>query len=121
MMPSRILMPFIIFVMLMGYFSIYRVYQWEQAIVFTFREIEHSTSEPGLHMLIPFVNTVQKFEIVVEMPCHINNGGPTRNAWMEADKDSRSQLLTTPPGMCQVNRPKDQPRHGKRKEFNSTN
>lgn len=62
MMPSRILMPFIIFVMLMGYFSVYRVYQWEQAIVFTFREIEHSTSEPGLHMLIPFVNTVQKFE-----------------------------------------------------------
>ena len=62
MNPSRFLMPVIVSIALLGYFSIYRVYQWEQAIVFKFREIEYSTSEPGLHLMIPWVNTVQKFE-----------------------------------------------------------
>ena len=55
-------MPVIVSIVLLGYFSVYRVYQWEQAIVFKFREIEYSTSEPGLHLMIPWVNTVQKFE-----------------------------------------------------------
>ncbi len=62
MNPSRFLMPVIVSIVLLGYFSIYRVYQWEQAIVFKFREIEYSTNEPGLHLMIPWVNTVQKFE-----------------------------------------------------------
>ena len=62
MNPSRFLMPVIVSIVLLGYFSVYRVYQWEQAIVFKFREIEYSTSEPGLHLMIPWVNTVQKFE-----------------------------------------------------------
>ena len=59
---SRLLMPIIVFVLILGNFSIYRVYQWEQAIVFNFREIEYSTREPGLHLMIPLANTVQKFE-----------------------------------------------------------
>lgn len=62
MTVSRFLMPVIISVVLLGYFSIYRVYQWEQAVVFKFREIEYSTSEPGLHLMIPWANTVRKFE-----------------------------------------------------------
>lgn len=62
MAPSRLLMPGIILVVIIANLSIYRVYQWEQAIVFNFREIEYSTSEPGLHLMIPLANTVQKFE-----------------------------------------------------------
>ena len=48
----------------------------------------------------------QKFEQLFEMLCQMNNGGPTRNEWTEVDKDSRSQLPTTPPGIVQVNRTK---------------
>jgi membrane protease subunit HflC len=45
-----------------GYFSLYRVQQWEQAIVFEFREIERSDDKPGLHILIPAINRAQTFE-----------------------------------------------------------
>lgn len=58
----RFLTPLIILALAAGFFSLYRVYQWEQAIVFKFREIEDSTSQPGLHVMIPLVNTVKKFE-----------------------------------------------------------
>jgi membrane protease subunit HflC len=57
-MSSRIIIPVIVVMALTAYFSLFRVYQWEQAIVFRFREIEHSTTEPGLHFMIPWVNTV---------------------------------------------------------------
>jgi len=49
-------------VLFLGYSSIFRVYQWEQSIVFKVREIERSVAEPGLHFMIPWINTVQKFE-----------------------------------------------------------
>jgi membrane protease subunit HflC len=55
-------MPVLLVVLFLGYSSVFRVYQWEQAIVFKFREIERSVVEPGLHFMIPWVNTVQKFE-----------------------------------------------------------
>ena len=45
-----------------GYFSLYKVEQWEQAIVFQFREIKDTNIGPGLHVMIPIVNRVQKFE-----------------------------------------------------------
>jgi len=45
-----------------GYFSIFRVQQWEQAIVFKFREIERSDYKPGLHWMYPWVNTSQTLE-----------------------------------------------------------
>ncbi len=45
-----------------GYFSLYRVQQWEQAIVFEFREIKRSDDKPGLHVLIPAINRAQTFE-----------------------------------------------------------
>jgi len=61
-MLSRILMPIVVVVLFLGYSSIFRVYQWEQAIVFKFREIERTVSQPGLHFMIPWINTVQKFE-----------------------------------------------------------
>lgn len=61
-MLARLFMPVIMSVMVIVYFSVYRVNQWEQAIVFKFREIEYSTSEPGLHVIVPLMNTVRKFE-----------------------------------------------------------
>ena len=42
--------------------SLFRVQQYEQAIVFQFKEIRRSDYEPGLHFMIPVVNTAQKFE-----------------------------------------------------------
>jgi len=48
--------------LIFAYLSMFRVFQWEQAIVFKFREIQDTVSEPGLHFMIPWINTVQKFE-----------------------------------------------------------
>lgn len=45
-----------------AYFSVFHVKQWEQAIVFKFREIERSDYEPGLHFMVPIMNNVQKFQ-----------------------------------------------------------
>lgn len=50
-------------ILIIGYFSIFRVEQWEEAIVFQFREVERVDVGPGLHFMIPFVNSVQKFEM----------------------------------------------------------
>ncbi|MEX2353872.1 MAG: protease modulator HflC [Gammaproteobacteria bacterium] len=61
-MLSRIIIPVLAVVLFLGYSSVFRVYQWEQAIVFKFREVDRSIVEPGLHFMIPFINTVQKFE-----------------------------------------------------------
>lgn len=55
----------IILVALLGiaaYFSLYKINEWEQAIVFQFREVKKVDGKPGLHAMIPLVNTVQKFE-----------------------------------------------------------
>jgi len=61
-MLSRILIPVIAVVLFVGYFSVFRIYQWEVGLVFKFREIEYSTDRPGLHFMIPWVNTVRKFD-----------------------------------------------------------
>ena len=60
-MLLRILFLFII-ASVVAYFSLFRVQQYEQAIVFQFKEIQRSDHEPGLHFMIPIVNTAQKFE-----------------------------------------------------------
>ncbi len=52
----------IIIASVVAYFSLFRVQQFEQAIVFKFKEIQRSDSEPGLHYMLPVVNTVKKFE-----------------------------------------------------------
>lgn len=57
----KIVIP-IIAVVLIAYFSMFTVNQWQQAIVFKFREIERSDDEPGLHFMLPIVNVAQKFE-----------------------------------------------------------
>ncbi|MGI9229668.1 MAG: protease modulator HflC [Gammaproteobacteria bacterium] len=61
-MSSRIALGFVIVAAVLFYLFTFRVQQTEQAILFKFREIVHSDYEPGLHLMIPIVNTVQKFE-----------------------------------------------------------
>ncbi|MEQ8289281.1 MAG: protease modulator HflC [Gammaproteobacteria bacterium] len=62
-MPTsqKIIIPVIILAVL-GYFSVFTVKEYEQAIVFEFRKIKRSDFEPGLHFKMPFINNVQKFE-----------------------------------------------------------
>jgi len=57
----KIVIPLII-IAILGYFSVFTVNQWEQALVFKFREIERSDDKPGLHFMMPVVNYAQKFE-----------------------------------------------------------
>ncbi len=57
----KILIPLIIIAVVV-YSSIFTVNQWEQALVFKFREIHRSDDKPGLHFMVPLVNVAQKFE-----------------------------------------------------------
>lgn len=60
-MLARLSILFVIIAMLAST-ALFRVNQWEQAIVFKFGEIQRSDYDSGLHIMIPFVNTVKKFE-----------------------------------------------------------
>ncbi len=51
----------ILIVVLLGSLSVFRVEQWEQAIVFRFKEVHRTDNEPGLHFMVPFMDTAQKF------------------------------------------------------------
>jgi len=55
-------LPLLVLFGVLGYAALFKVDQWEQAIVFRFREIERAGVPPGLHVMIPFINTMQKFE-----------------------------------------------------------
>ena len=61
-MTARIVLPILILLVLAS-LSVFRVQQWEQAIVFQFREVKRVDNEPGLHVMIPLVNTVKKFPL----------------------------------------------------------
>ncbi len=58
---SKFLFPFLLIAIVI-YFSIFTVNQWQQAIVFKFREIYRSDNQPGIHFMIPLVNYAQKIE-----------------------------------------------------------
>ncbi len=62
-MPSsqKILIPLLL-ALFVGYFSVYKVNEYEQAIVFEFRKIKRSDHQPGLHFMWPLINNVQKFQ-----------------------------------------------------------
>jgi modulator of FtsH protease HflC len=57
----KILIPLII-IAIVAYSSVFTVNQWEQALVFKFREIVRADDQPGLHFMMPVVNAAQKFE-----------------------------------------------------------
>ncbi len=51
----------ILIAVVLGSLSVFRVEQWEQAIVFRFKEVRRTDSQPGLHFMVPFMDTAQKF------------------------------------------------------------
>ncbi len=59
---QRIGIPILVLVII-AYFSAFKVDQWENAVVFTFGEIDRTDLDPGLHFMIPGINTVQKFDM----------------------------------------------------------
>ena len=61
-LSPKVVIP-IVAIAIVASFSLFRVQQWEQAIVFEFGEVKRTGSKPGLHIMIPLVNTVKKFDI----------------------------------------------------------
>jgi len=59
-MPSLIVLA--VGVLLVGSFSVFKVYEWESAVLFRLGEIVRTDYEPGLHFMIPVVNNVRKFD-----------------------------------------------------------
>ena len=57
----KFIFPFLVIAVIF-YFSVFTVSQWQQALVFKFREIQRSDNEPGIHFMIPLVNYAQKIE-----------------------------------------------------------
>ena len=57
----KFIFPFLVIAVIF-YFSVFTVNQWQQALVFKFREIQRSNNEPGIHFMIPLVNYAQKIE-----------------------------------------------------------
>lgn len=49
-------------ILVLGWFSLYTVKQWERAIVFRLGKIVATDSDPGLHGMMPFLNNVIKFD-----------------------------------------------------------
>jgi membrane protease subunit HflC len=58
---QRIFIP-LVAVIVIGSFFIFKVNQWEQAVVFKFKKIDSSDFKPGLHFMVPLMNTAKKFE-----------------------------------------------------------
>lgn len=59
-MYAKVIITILIAVVL-GSMSVFKVEQWEQAIVFRFKEVHRTDSKPGLHFMIPFIDTAKKF------------------------------------------------------------
>ncbi len=52
----------VLVIIVLGWSSLYTVKQWQRAIVFALGEIVETDIGPGLHVMIPFVNNVRKFD-----------------------------------------------------------
>jgi membrane protease subunit HflC len=62
-MNIRMIVPFTLVIAgLLAYFCLFKVNEWEQAILFRFGEIVRSDYEPGLQFKMPWVNTISKFD-----------------------------------------------------------
>ena len=61
--PNRTI-PLVILVvaLVLGWFSIFIVNEWERAVLFRFGEIVKTDFKPGLHFMVPFMNNVRKFD-----------------------------------------------------------
>lgn len=59
---KTVIIVILIVVGVTAYFSMFRVHQWEKAIVLEFGEIKRSDYKPGLHFLVPIMDTVKVFD-----------------------------------------------------------
>jgi membrane protease subunit HflC len=61
--PNRAI-PLVILVaaLILGWFSIFTVKEWERAVLFRFGEIVKTDFKPGLHFMVPFMNNVRRFD-----------------------------------------------------------
>ena len=61
--PNRTI-PLIILVavLVLGWFSVFTVKEWERAVLFRFGEIVKTDFKPGLHFMVPFMNNIRKFD-----------------------------------------------------------
>lgn len=60
-MGTRLLFT-LLAISILGATAVFKVEEWQQALVLKFGEIVKSDYKPGLHFMIPFVNTAAKFE-----------------------------------------------------------
>ncbi len=58
----RVILPVIVLAVIIMATATFRIFQYEQAVVFKFGEIQRADDQPGLHFMVPIMNTVQKFE-----------------------------------------------------------
>ena len=58
----KLIFPAIVVVLIIAFFSLFTVKEWQHAAVFRLGSIERSDFQPGLHYLIPVVNNVRHFE-----------------------------------------------------------
>ena len=54
---------FVIVLMILSYFTLFTVKEWEKAILFQFGEITSADYGPGLHVKVPWMHTVRTFDI----------------------------------------------------------
>ncbi len=63
MASSRnLLVGLLLVIVVVGAFSMYRVGQWEKALLFRLGEIVRTDIPPGLHFKVPFLNNVRKYD-----------------------------------------------------------
>jgi len=58
----RVILPVTVLAVVILAAATFRIFQYEQAVVFKFGEIQRTDDEPGLHFMVPIMNTVRKFE-----------------------------------------------------------
>lgn len=58
----QVVVPILVVVVVALSASLFKINQWEHGLVFRFREVSRAEIPSGLHILIPGVNRVQKFE-----------------------------------------------------------
>jgi membrane protease subunit HflC len=64
MSSNRLLSFFVLVVgvLLIASFSLFKVYEWERVVLFRLGEIVRTDYDPGLHVMIPVINNVRKFD-----------------------------------------------------------
>lgn len=58
----KLIFPLIIAILIIAFFSLFTVKEWQSAAVFRLGSIERSDYQPGLHALIPIMNNVKHFD-----------------------------------------------------------